>query len=892
MTKGLIIFIGECFRTGGHGSRTRDTPESILSQQSASLTHVKLINIIKEKHNMEIDIAINSYKTNNQDLLLTWYSSENIIFSNFIEIMIGQEALINTALHNEKLANISCYEFIFICRIDLFLKDLMFELFDPYSQKLTFPSVCWIKDSVCNGMPRVNDTMLFIPKQMLNSNFIVNKKVSFRHESWFTYVHDYKLNFYDLTVYLDTYHDSDSAKDFNPLYYMIGRQESSIWHSIAYILNRNTMQPKLDLVTHVDYMKGKKNMALLLVGLHYKESYTSPCVENSTGTIDFRLCVKNIKTKLIGYFNKFYDIDIYINTNDSPHLDDLIKIYDPIMFLTDNNFKRAYKMFKLIESLMLDIKNGKKCDIVLITRLDIYFMMNFLNVDFNKFNMVSILENNDVCDDNFHLFPVKYLSTFYSILNKIIENKKHMENTILHGLIYDFHKHFDVHYIHNQHAFVGDLSFYKIRYFADINLILNKNDFSDDVWYNSCNKTSCILLQNKKINFIKKKEEPSPFSWIAYTIQEPGLYELSFDIFTNKNINFDFIKLHKPAVFYKTENIPANKWININLIIKTTQCEDLLCFIFDDFKSSINIIYDNIQITKKKDPVAFSKKIHIWQHNWNSMHDLVFMYDPIIKSLKYLLKEKYPDVEIEHRVNCYEWDTINPHDTLIWVGPLMVPGFNVLKNKNIYTVYYNTEPNLDNFNSHEIWTYSKHNFNNYINANSNQIIRFFPISCDENVPLIPYSIKNNNNLGLIFFGNWAYRPEKKEIILSYPLLNEKIIEIYTAWSDATFNNIIESGPNIFLNLTKTDHPSLPSVRINKLLSHKCIIISEHTNPIDEELYDGLVYFCKIEEIEAVYKNLLEKSAEELEEESNTIYAKFCSKFNYKSAVNLILDNIN
>ena len=251
MNKGLIIFIGECFRIGGQDSRIRDTPDSIEKQKSASLTHVKFITRIKEKYNISIDIAINTYKTGNQQLLLSWYNNENILFSQFNEHLMGQQGLINNALDNKNLSSIGQYEFIFICRIDLFLKDLLFDLFDPYSQKLTFPSVCWLKGAVYNNMPRVSDTMLFIPKNMLNRDFIINKNVSLYHDSWFIYVNNHKLNFNDLSVYLDTYHDSDSAKDFNPLYYIVGREESTVWHSMGYILNKSTMQSnKYDNIRH------------------------------------------------------------------------------------------------------------------------------------------------------------------------------------------------------------------------------------------------------------------------------------------------------------------------------------------------------------------------------------------------------------------------------------------------------------------------------------------------------------------------------------------------------------------------------------------------------------------------------------------------------------------
>lgn len=671
MNKGLLIFIGECFRTGGQGSRNCDLPESIEPQKNASLSHINFINKIKKKYEIDIDIAINSYKTSNQELLLSWYLNKNIIFSQFNEQLLSQQGLINNALSNEQLSNLSIYEFIFICRIDLFLKDLLFDLFDPYSQKLIFPSVCWFKDSVYKNMPRVNDTMLFIPKNMFNADFIINKKVSLIHKSWFIYVNDYKLNFDDLSVYLDTYHDSDSAKDFNPLYYIVSREESTVWHSMAYILDKNTMQS-------------------------------------------------------------------------------------------------------------------------------------------NKYN-----------------------------------NIRH-------------------------------------------NFEINTNQYNNLTLYCTEHNSSYILLNNNNITFIKKIKKPSTFCWIGYIIKHPGVYDITFEICSSININFDFIKLHKPVKFYKTEYIYANINTKIKLTINTSIADDLLCFIFDDLDSDINIVYNNIKIIPNYDIISYSKKFHIWHHNWNDPRNLSFMYDPVVKSIIHILKEQYPLVEFNYKVNCYDWHIINEYDTLIWIGPFMCPEFNLLKNKNIYTIYYNTEPDINNPDSNEIWTYSKIIFNEYVKNNITQIIKYFPIVCSKNIPFVPY-ISSKNTAKLLFFGKFEYRQDKVNYLFKNSLLKNNLIEVYNTWDDMSFNSIIENSKNIFLNLTKSLHiNALPSVRINKLLSHKCIIISEHVNIVDEELYDGMVYFCNLNEIANIYSNFLQNTPMQLQELSNNIYTKFYNKFNCKNAVELII----
>jgi len=279
------------------------------------------------------------------------------------------------------------------------------------------------------------------------------------------------------------------------------------------------------------------------------------------------------------------------------------------------------------------------------------------------------------------------------------------------------------------------------------------------------------------------------------------------------------------------------------------------------------------------------KKIHI-RHSENDSNSLHFMYKPISMTVIKLAKYLYSGIEIDFKINNMNFDDISPNDLFIWIG-VDAPDFDLLKKKNVYTVCYNSEPDTNLYNSNEIWTYSRYQYNNYKKNDTNQIIRFVPIVCEEHVPSVPYNLKNDK-LKAIFIGSLHYRQDKRDIINTTTLLKNNLEEKYDLWNDDDFNNYIKNNPNIFINLTKTGTNILPSVRINKLLSHKCIIISEHTNQTDEEYYKGMVYFCKIDEMENVYKKLLNKTGSQLQEESNAIYEKFYNKFYYKNAIKLIV----
>jgi hypothetical protein len=265
------------------------------------------------------------------------------------------------------------------------------------------------------------------------------------------------------------------------------------------------------------------------------------------------------------------------------------------------------------------------------------------------------------------------------------------------------------------------------------------------------------------------------------------------------------------------------------------------------------------------------------------------MYSPVILSIKEMIKTIYPHIEINYKSDYYEWDEIKPTEMLIWVGEIVKPDFNYFKDKNIYTVYYNTEPYIENVSSDEIWTYSRYMFNLHSQEykQGKQIIRYIPILCEKNVPSVPYLFKESP-MNLIFMGAFYLRKDKISILKEYPLIKDNLLEVFNLWNDRDFTTFVSSKPHIYLNVTKTNNVVLPSFRLNKLLSHRCIIISNHTNPLDELDYKDLIIFCDLREMESEYKKLLELSNEDLHQKSNQIYKKFYSRFTLKNAMKRVL----
>ena len=347
-------------------------------------------------------------------------------------------------------------------------------------------------------------------------------------------------------------------------------------------------------------------MAICLSGIHYLESF---CHWNgSRYNINYEEYIKNIKTKIYGYFEKDYCIDTFICTNFSEKLENLLKTYNVCRHCIEEN-NLIHKKVQVLQ-LLFDYINttNTQYDLVLLTRFDIYIIKEFTNnnVLLDKFNIVSILEDNHLIDDNLFIFPIKYLQVLKDLL---ISNLSSPHASVIHSLKNEFEHHMQINYICNEPGkLVGQLLFFKLRFFNNLQLILNDYLFTENVLYYSIDKNSQMILNDNNIYFKKNVCDMKLWCWFGYKLNEIGFYRLTFDIFSNRNIiDFDFIKLHKPVKYYKISNIFENCWTTIDIIIETTDAEDLLCIIFDNFNDLIDVHFKNLRITptKKKNETNF-----------------------------------------------------------------------------------------------------------------------------------------------------------------------------------------------------------------------------------------------------------------------------------------------
>jgi len=224
MKKGLFIMIGECFREGMSTSRLKDTEYGVKNQTESSISHHKLFKKLTNI-NYHIDVAIHTYETKYKDLLLTFY--ENIIYTNFSTFYYSDEfrQIVIWSINNVlSVINMDEYDFIFICRLDLLLKEKLIENFNPEWTEITYPSVQHVENNIA---PVISDVFCFIPKKYFhpydNWKGLLNSQILHHHSVLWLIDNGLKLkdiNFVTYYIYISNTFDSS-----NPFYAINCRQE-------------------------------------------------------------------------------------------------------------------------------------------------------------------------------------------------------------------------------------------------------------------------------------------------------------------------------------------------------------------------------------------------------------------------------------------------------------------------------------------------------------------------------------------------------------------------------------------------------------------------------------------------------------------------------------------
>lgn len=239
--RGLVVLIGESFREGGRHSReTALTHESFENQKRATQSHIKFISHLESKFKCQIDLKFDTYQTKYTYDLVNWYTKKVVNVNHRVSAKkIVEKRNKHTTEFNRKYKKIISdtfdegtieYDFIFITRFDVFLKDKMLEVFNPNWDKIKFPMVWHWKKHCKTGKlecgysyPVVVDTMLFVPKRLFYT--ILNFHLDLN--SWKTLIckEELDVGYGDIGVMIDTMHRPNTKDMWNPLCKLISRPE-------------------------------------------------------------------------------------------------------------------------------------------------------------------------------------------------------------------------------------------------------------------------------------------------------------------------------------------------------------------------------------------------------------------------------------------------------------------------------------------------------------------------------------------------------------------------------------------------------------------------------------------------------------------------------------------
>ena len=250
--KYLLVLYGETFRKPQkkkHDIRTKlklTEKEIIFNQNKITDSHIKFIELIKKKFNIDTDIIISTYDNKNIHLIKKKYNPYLI------------HTKINNKTEQKDIAGFFCniydkiekikkeYDSIIYLRIDLFLKKKFFEIFKKEYTKITISNwlygcglnrpkyyisslICIIPKKYFENLKKI--TIYYSDNRWLKGDKEwlkhINKKKYYGHEMVITLLKNTNLKITDFDVLVDTLHSSDTSYEWNPLFIQYDRRISN-----------------------------------------------------------------------------------------------------------------------------------------------------------------------------------------------------------------------------------------------------------------------------------------------------------------------------------------------------------------------------------------------------------------------------------------------------------------------------------------------------------------------------------------------------------------------------------------------------------------------------------------------------------------------------------------
>jgi hypothetical protein len=240
-----VLVIGESFRAGSQFSRHIGADVSVPEQVAACESHVRLMDALVD---LQSYVFLHTYDTLHSAQLRRIYGERlcgcALLPAHANVTPRGPFDHLRRALTLLPAGWPDTFDAVFVLRVDLLFKEPLDMVATHLrlacsvdARKILYPSICFLPQHTTHkGLPRVNNMFAVVPRYRFD--VLLGGEVDVvAHESWAA------LPPGAADVMLDTYHDSDSQKDRNPVYRVVNRPEHAVWHSRGYRLDRMTLQP-------------------------------------------------------------------------------------------------------------------------------------------------------------------------------------------------------------------------------------------------------------------------------------------------------------------------------------------------------------------------------------------------------------------------------------------------------------------------------------------------------------------------------------------------------------------------------------------------------------------------------------------------------------------------
>ena len=208
---------GLTFRTGSQGDRHVDESTEMQAAIGRQWQEIRSRGLFGKT-----DMYIRTKATRHTNQLRAMFDTPNVSIVSTPSVDDYDEVLLRNLQSN--------YDGVFFTRPDLLFKDDFMYAVDALRQDaVTFPFVTWdCENELPSHKWRVADTFMYVPKDFILELSIKNGEHDGSFE-WRSHSGVEKIpEHIPVRTLIPSHHDSDSQKDWNPLYVMSGREQHAL----------------------------------------------------------------------------------------------------------------------------------------------------------------------------------------------------------------------------------------------------------------------------------------------------------------------------------------------------------------------------------------------------------------------------------------------------------------------------------------------------------------------------------------------------------------------------------------------------------------------------------------------------------------------------------------